>query len=162
MLANMSLNRACWVSGADLWCPCVDVCRLGITRTNVFAGMAGFYFIREKFPSIANGPELPGIPYPAYDGVIPLNRVRELPLAIQDRSFTTDSQLWYPVADQVPGTTLPKGPLPPRWISEYTATVLVNGAATNMLMMTVNGKTYPKQVGSARFCKRLTPDACEP
>lgn len=135
---------------------CVDACRLGITRTNVFAGMAGFYFIREKFPSIANGPELPGIPYPAYDGVIPLNRVRELPLAIQDRSFTTDSQLWYPVADQVPGTTLPNGPLPPRWVPEYTATVLVNGVPTNMLMMTVNGKTYPKQVGSARVSVNRT------
>lgn len=56
--------------------------------------MAGFYLIREKFPSLANGPELPGIPYPAYDGVIPLSQVRELPLAIQDRSFTSDSQLW--------------------------------------------------------------------
>lgn len=68
--------------------------RLGLTRTNVYAGMAGFYLIREKFPSLANGPELPGIPYPAYDGVIPLSQVRELPLAIQDRSFTSDSQLW--------------------------------------------------------------------
>lgn len=55
--------------------------------------MAGFYFIRDKFPSLANGPELPGLPYPAYDGIIPLNLVRELPLAIQDRSFTDDSQV---------------------------------------------------------------------
>lgn len=110
--------------------------------------MAGFYLIREKFPSIANGPELPGLPYPAYDGIIPLNLVRELPLAIQDRSFTVDSQLWYPVAAHAPGTFLPNGPLHPLWIPEYSATVTdpVTGLATNMLMMTVNGRTYPRQV----------------
>lgn len=77
-------------------CPCpLAPCRsLGLTRTNVYAGMAGFYLIREKFPSLVNGPELPGMPCPAYDGVIPLSQVRELPLVIQDRSFTSDSQLW--------------------------------------------------------------------
>jgi hypothetical protein len=114
----------------------------------VFAGLAGFYLVREKFPSLANGPELPGIPYPAYDGVIPINQVRELPLAIQDRSFTTDSQLWYPVAAHAAGTTLPTGPLHPRWIPEYSATVVdpVTNLPVNMVMMAVNGRTYPKHV----------------
>lgn len=122
--------------------------RLGLTRTNVFAGMAGLYFIRDKFPSAANGPELPGLPYPAYDGAIPLDLVRELPLAIQDRSFTSDSQLWYPVAAQAPGSTLPNGPLHPRWIPEYSASLVdpVTGVATNYLMWTVNGRTYPRKV----------------
>lgn len=122
--------------------------RLGLTRTNVYSGLAGFYFVREKFPSIANGPELPGLPYPAYDGIIPLDQVRELPLAIQDRSFTADSQLWYPVANNPAGQSLPTGPLHPRWIPEYSATVMdpVTGVATNYLMMTVNGKTYPRKV----------------
>lgn len=112
----------------------------------MFAGLAGFYMVREKFPNLDNGPELPGIPYPAYDGVIPLELVRELPLAIQDRSFTTDSQLWYPVANNPAANNLPTGPLHPRWIPEYSATVPVNGVPTNMLMMTVNGRTYPKKV----------------
>lgn len=131
---------------AVLLCSCC--CRLGLTRTNVFAGLAGFYLVREKFPSLANGPELPGIPYPAYDGVIPINQVRELPLAIQDRSFTTDSQLWYPVAAHAAGTTLPTGPLHPRWIPEYSATVVdpVTNLPVNMVMMAVNGRTYPKHV----------------
>lgn len=59
------------------------LCRLGLSRQNVFAGLSGFYFVRDKFPTLATGPELPGIPYPAYDGVVPLGQVRELPLAIQ-------------------------------------------------------------------------------
>jgi len=130
--------------------PRPSICRLGLTRTNVYAGMAGFYLIRERFPSIANGPELPGIPYPAYDGIIPLNLVRELPLALQDRSFTSDSQLWYPAADNPPGSALPNGVLHPRWIPEYTATVPhpTTGVLTNMILWTVNGRTYPRQVRS--------------
>jgi hypothetical protein len=110
--------------------------------------MAGLYLLRDKFPSIANGPELPGLPYPAYDGIIPLDLVRELPLAIQDRSFTADSQLWYPVAEHPAGTFLPNGPLHPRWIPEYSATVVdpASGLLVNMVMMVVNGRTYPRQV----------------
>lgn len=114
----------------------------------MYAGLAGLYFVRDKFPSIANGPELPGLPHPAYDGIIPLNLVRELPIAIQDRSFTSDSQLWYPVAAHPAGTTLPNGPLHPRWIPEYSATLVdpVTGVATNYIMWMVNGRTYPRQV----------------
>jgi hypothetical protein len=138
--------------------------RLGLTRTNVYAGMAGFYLIRERFPSLANGPELPGIPYPAYDGIIPIGQVRELPLAIQDRSFTTDSQLWYPVADNPPADVLPNGRLHPRWISEYSATVIdpVTGLPVNMLMMTVNGRTYPRHVRDClayRLCQTTAADS---
>ena len=110
--------------------------------------MAGFYFVRDRFPGMANGPELPGIPYPPYDGIIALDRVRELPIAIQDRTFTSDSQLWYPVADNLPGSFLPNGPLHPHWIPEYTATVPdpTTGVLTNMMMMTVNGRTWPRHV----------------
>jgi hypothetical protein len=113
----------------------------------VYAGMSGFYFVRETFPTLATA-ELPGIPHPAYDGVIPISQVRELPLAIQDRSFTTDSQLWYPIANHPAGTMLPNGPLHPRWIPEYSASVLNAGAAQpiNYLMLTVNGRTYPRHV----------------
>lgn len=67
---------------------------LGLTRTNVYAGLVGFYFVREKFPSAANGPELPGLPFPANDGAVATALVRELPLAIQDRAFLENSQLW--------------------------------------------------------------------
>lgn len=40
---------------------CVS-CSLGITRLNVYAGMAGLYHIRER--PVEEGPELPGLPYP--------------------------------------------------------------------------------------------------
>lgn len=67
-------------------------------------------------------------------------------------------QLWYPVADHPAGSTLPNGPLHPRWIPEYSATVAdpVTGVLTNMVMMTVNGRTYPRHVSDVRvswpFC----------
>jgi spore coat protein A len=62
---------------------------LGITRLNVYAGMAGFYFVRDEFDPgtlIAPGPNDLGLPKHPY----------ELALAIQDRMFTTDGQLFYP------------------------------------------------------------------
>lgn len=112
----------------------------------MYAGLAGFYFVRERFPSLANGPELPGLPYPAYDGIIDPMLVRELPLAIQDRAFTNDSQLWYPVADHTSNDSLPSGVVPPRSLPEFSATVTANNVPVNMVMMTVNGRTYPRQV----------------
>jgi hypothetical protein len=118
---------------------------LGLTRLNTYAGLSGFYFVRERFPSLANGPELPGLPYPAYDGTIDPMLVRELPLAIQDRAFTNESQLWYPVADGLSNETMPNG-VPPRSLPEFSATVTANGIPVNMVMMTVNGRTYPRQV----------------
>lgn len=113
--------------------------------------MAGFFFVRERFPSLANGPELPGLPYPAYDGIVPTSSVRELPLAIQDRAFTTNGQLWYPTAAHAPGTFLPNGPLHPLWIPELFADVIDPAdprgrTVINMLMMTVNGRAYPRHV----------------
>jgi hypothetical protein len=72
--------------------------------------------------------------------------VRELPLAIQDRAFTNESQLWYPVADGVANETMHNG-VPPRSLPEFSATVTANGVPVNMVMMTVNGRTYPRQVG---------------
>ena len=112
----------------------------------MYGGLSGFYFVRERFPSLANGPELPGLPYPAYDGTIDPMMVRELPLAIQDRAFTNESQLWYPVADHTNNNTMPSGPVPPRGLPEFSATVTANGVPVNMVMMAVNGRTYPRQV----------------
>jgi FtsP/CotA-like multicopper oxidase with cupredoxin domain len=58
---------------------------LGITRLNVYAGLAGFYFVRDDFdtglPDNLLG--LPAFPY-------------ELALAIQDRMFTDKGALFYP------------------------------------------------------------------
>jgi FtsP/CotA-like multicopper oxidase with cupredoxin domain len=58
---------------------------LGITRLNVYAGMAGFYIIRDDFDTgLPDNPAgLPAFPY-------------EAALAIQDKMFHTDGSLFYP------------------------------------------------------------------
>lgn len=53
---------------------------LGMTRLNVYAGLAGYYLLRDTWEDNLN---LPSGPY-------------EIPIAIQDRMFTTDGQLYYP------------------------------------------------------------------
>jgi len=80
---------------------------LGITRLNVFAGLAGLYFVRDAVEdSLA-------IPKGKY----------EVPLMFQDRFFNADGSLNYPVQD--PGV-MP--PIPPIWIPEFFGdTALVNG-----------------------------------
>jgi spore coat protein A len=82
---------------------------LGMTRLNVYAGPAGFWLIRGgKYDKVkkpngrnANLPE----PAPvAGEGVLPLNtpghptrnKIREIPIVIQDRSFDDDGSLFYP------------------------------------------------------------------
>lgn len=53
---------------------------LGITRLNVYAGLAGYYILRDEWEDNLN---LPSGNY-------------EIPIAIQDRMFTEDGQLFYP------------------------------------------------------------------
>ncbi|MDO9105562.1 MAG: multicopper oxidase domain-containing protein [Methylovulum sp.] len=78
---------------------------LGATRTNVFAGLAGFYFIRQPRK------EPQQLPKDAY----------ELELAIQDRQFDTNSQLYFPVEATVKTH--------PYWSVMFEGDVpLVNGA----------------------------------
>jgi spore coat protein A, manganese oxidase len=66
---------------------------LGMTRSNVYAGPAGFYLLRGG-PSDAVGGRLPG-PAPSL-GDRPGTRYYEIPIAIQDRSFNADGSLFYP------------------------------------------------------------------
>jgi spore coat protein A len=87
---------------------------LGVTRLNVYAGLAGFFMIRNHFPD--HKPELPGLPFPP-PGRGPNANVRELLLTIQDRAFDVNNQLYYPKQDALPaGTALPDGPVPPTWV----------------------------------------------
>ena len=53
---------------------------MGITRLNVYSGLAGFYLIRDFLEKRLN---LPGGPY-------------EIPIMIQDKSFNQDGSLFYP------------------------------------------------------------------
>jgi spore coat protein A len=82
---------------------------LGITRLNIYAGLAGFYLIRDDEEDALN---LPSGPY-------------EIPLMIQDRKFNPDGSLLYPAAQN--GTH-------PIWIQEFFGeTVCVNGKAAPYL-----------------------------
>ena len=78
---------------------------LGITRLNVYMGLAGFYLIRDPANEPAN------LPSGAY----------EIPIVIQDRMFDVNGQLIYP--------NLGINPLiHPFWIPEFFGnTILVNG-----------------------------------
>lgn len=61
---------------------------LGITRLNVYAGLAGYYILRDQYDTgEADNPiGLPSGPY-------------EIPLAIQDRMFNWDGTLAYPLGE---------------------------------------------------------------
>jgi spore coat protein A, manganese oxidase len=82
---------------------------LGITRLNVYTGLAGMYLIRDEEEDALN------LPKGRYD----------IPLLIQDRSFAADGSLVYPPAPQ--GTH-------PMWMQEFFGeTICVNGKATPYL-----------------------------
>lgn len=104
---------------------------LGMTRTNVYAGLAGFWLVRDD---VDDGLGLPG-PAPRVgdpDGT----RYYEIPLAIQDKSFGTDGSLFYPSKreqyDQYTGPVAPDSDVPPIWGPEFIGNAMV-----------VNGRTWP-------------------
>ena len=103
---------------------------LGITRLNVYAGMAGFYFVRDGFDTgTSDNPlGLPAFPY-------------EMALAIQDRMFTRNGDLFYPGFpgdpfwdDFITGQGLDDDEVPqPSALAEFFGDHIV-----------VNGKIWPK------------------
>ncbi len=95
---------------------------LGITRTNVYMGLAGNYFIRGADEvRLAATRSLPTFPY-------------EVPLVIQDRMFLSDGSLFYPSDPGLypfdPGTGFPPAQTPPvTHLPEFFGDhILVNGA----------------------------------
>ena len=94
---------------------------LGMTRTNVYAGLAGYWLIRGDHTPVGGGAKVTdsvddaGSPA-ANDGVLPgpaptageatlavnspgdpvRNALREIPILIQDRSFNADGSFFYP------------------------------------------------------------------
>jgi spore coat protein A len=90
---------------------------LGITRLNVYAGLAGFYLLRDNNENnLVNSGVLPGVPY-------------ETEIVIQDRMFDAAGQLYFPDsgAEIEPGfDPLPPGPTT---IAEFFGDfIMVNGA----------------------------------
>ena len=97
---------------------------LGVVRLNVYAGLAGFYFIRDnRDTGFANNP----IALPAGD--------QEVELMIQDRQFDTNGQLYFPDSDNAANLNGPPAnpDKHPYWIPEFFGDVI-----------TVNGKSWPK------------------
>jgi spore coat protein A, manganese oxidase len=109
---------------------------LGITRLNVYMGLAGFYVLQDQ-----NRLKL------VEQGVLPSGDY-DIGMAIQDRAFTSDGQLYYPAYkhDFLPGTEVTVGgmddsPVPekfydtlgddaPSVVPEFFGdTILVNGMA---------------------------------
>ncbi len=71
---------------------------LGMTRLNVYAGLAGFYLLRDPVNGQEKDLNLPG-PAPKVgdaQGNDPYGNYFEIPLVIQDRSFNRDGSLFYP------------------------------------------------------------------
>jgi spore coat protein A len=94
---------------------------LGITRLNVYAGLAGFFIIRDEFDTgEADNPV--GLPVHPYEQL----------LVIQDHMFTADGQHFYP---SMPGDPLYDdfiapgytGPLPTALAEFFGDFILVNG-----------------------------------
>jgi len=108
--------------------------QLGTTRINVYAGMAGFYFLRgtdeeaDKLPGWS-GDDLVQEVTPTgstADALHPDTYLPEIEIAIQDRMFDTKGQLYYPINE------VPNPEIHPFWTPEFFGNVI-----------TVNGKTWP-------------------
>jgi len=77
----------------------------GVTRLNVYAGLAGFWLIRDDEEDALN---LPSGPY-------------EIPIVIQDRTFNEDGSLFYPSEGRWPKNH-------PVWVKHFLGdTAVVNG-----------------------------------
>ena len=127
---------------------------LGMTRTNVYAGPAGFWLIRGGANDKADNTRtvrrtwdgrLPGPAPIAGDTVLDLNtpganlrdKIREIPIVIQDRSFNADGSLFYPdnrafFEGVSPGELqinfVPNSDIAPIWNPEaFFNTMVVNG-----------------------------------
>jgi spore coat protein A len=78
---------------------------VGVTRLNVYAGLAGFYLIRDAVEESLNLP----------------SGLYEIPLVIQDRMFDASGQLFYPSM----GNAMSDHPV---WVTEFFGNIaLVNG-----------------------------------
>lgn len=90
---------------------------MGITRLNAYAGLAGFYIVRDEWDTGAadNPLDLPAGKY-------------EIPFVIQDKQFLADGQLYFasaPVLDAAGNLVTPTGTLP----ETFGDVILVNGQA---------------------------------
>ncbi len=150
---------------------------LGMTRANVYAGPVGFYMIRDLdnlFLGLPGPAPLPGMD--PNNNPVARKLIREIPLAIQDKSFNDDGSLFYPdnraffETLNVPGLPLQfpgAGDLDIPFIPEDT----IDGETSDVSpiwnpeffgnTMVVNGKTWPEfEVQKRRYRFRIL-NACD-
>ena len=124
---------------------------LGITRLNVYAGMAGFYFIRDDFDTglPGNPLDLPAFPY-------------EAAFAIQDRMFKENGELFYPAFPGDPFyadfITDEGAVLPPDIFPDGGPTALAEFFGDHMV---VNGKIWPKMEVEPRNYRLRLLNGCD-
>ncbi|MCK5831926.1 MAG: multicopper oxidase domain-containing protein [Methylococcales bacterium] len=127
---------------------------LGITRLNVYAGLAGFYIVRDKHDTGRHGNPI-GLPAEKY----------ELAYAIQDRMFHSNGELFYPafpgepayddfITDiEDPAVELPADKFPdggPTALAEFFGDHIV-----------VNGKIWPKTEVEPRHYRLRLLNGCD-
>jgi FtsP/CotA-like multicopper oxidase with cupredoxin domain len=115
---------------------------LGLTRLNIYAGLAGFYTLRGGSGDVPTG-------------VLPDRSRFEFALMLQDRSFNREGSLFFPDNRPFFGDVPPGGPfipetdVPPMWNPEFFGNTMV-----------VNGNTWPAlRVEARRYRFRLL-NAC--
>ncbi|MHC4954873.1 MAG: multicopper oxidase family protein [Planctomycetota bacterium] len=124
---------------------------LGITRLNVYAGMAGFYFVRDSDDTgdTSNTLGLPSYPY-------------EMALAIQDRMFTDKGALFYPAFPGDPFyddfITGEGAVLPPDLFPGGGPTALAEFFGDHMV---VNGLIWPKTNVARRTYRLRLLNGCD-
>ncbi len=124
---------------------------LGITRLNVYAGLAGFYFVRDEVDTGMPGNDagLPAFPY-------------ELAYAIQDRMFSDDGSLFYPAFPGDPAyddfITEEGVTLPPELFPGGGPTALAEFFGDHMV---VNGRIWPKQDVEPRHYRMRLLNGCD-
>lgn len=117
---------------------------IGITRLNVYAGLAGMYIIRNEQERALNLP----------------SGVYEIPLIIQDKTFTEHGSLFYPTTVTVPNPPpdFPNPSITPGFAGD---TIIVNGKAWPYLK--VEQRKYRFRILNAsneRFY-RMKLDSCQ-
>jgi spore coat protein A, manganese oxidase len=129
---------------------------LGITRLNVYAGLAGFYLLTDEVEQDLIDPSsnvLATLPGPEF----------QIPMVIQDKAFTPDGELYYPAYknDLLPGTEDMVGEGEDAVVPEAFYTANGDDAASVVPeffgnIITVNGMAWPTlEVDSGMWRFRL-------
>ncbi len=118
---------------------------LGITRLNVYAGLAGFYFVRDHIDTGRHNNPL-GLPAGRYEHAY----------LIQDRMFWNNGELFYPA---FPGD--------PAWDDFITGEGVTNPPVPSVLAeffgdhMTVNGRIWPRTAVEPRHYRLRLLNGCD-